>query len=908
MKHGQQLFNALKSHGVAFAIVNLMLTTNYLNAVEKATPFQVWLEGYRIHRTNQSAQSLTWVIEVNGYQALGRNANNETAYTYHNNLTGNRHVVFLDGWKGDRYAPVSNKIGYVYGVDYAGPVISSELAEVVVRGTEYRYQIAATGHPKRLWAEGLPRGLKVDRNGQIYGRPEATGRYAVTLYAENTYDTTSATLRIDVVDGKNGGGLLNSHTLVVDENLIVTRTPGDGPISSGLTWIVRRNGVQKLGRNALSETRYQYYRHWEGGEFTVHLESLGQRVSNIVAYKPSKSVFPLAITNASLHSGTMGKAISPYTITTNLSCDDFSATDLPSGLRLEGNQIVGTPLEAGSFPVKLSVAGDSGYATALLTLDIDDMGVSGFDAYLLTHLANAKISRTEGNQPGLVWVIHDLGGELKARLPAHNREVFTIPPGWGQVYVALEAWIDGQSRIVSNTILSSSFPDNGAHAPVFTMLPKVLLEKGKALEPIEIEAAGQDVNFWINGSKLPTGMSFDGRFLHGNPAVNGDFDVPVHASNAFGSATMDLQLSVAEIVSDNTSFAIYHERDGIITRSSGTAEQLRWVVYRNGHRDYEYADRGQTTFHFLRSHLPGDFVIFLEAIDGKDFVRVSNMLSFRTTTEQIGPVLASPRDYVVKRGVGVFIPLEFSGDPDWYSFADAPPGLSLSSSAALTGTPGTNGFYESVITATESGNESDTELTFLVAIPSETGYASEYLLRMTEGNVLVRSPGEDATLYWTVAYDGEVVFRKRAGSHLNYSYHRDFLPGDYEIYLEGYRSGNYVRVSNIAQFSVNHSAPLIDHVSSTTSGQDDSFLKPVLETGRDEGGLPYVAYTYSVNTGSDEFELKSYSSLNMVSWEPNTFYNRIVLSADEHHEIRQDFFRAESSQMFFRYSVISTDE
>ncbi|MDA3923772.1 MAG: Ig domain-containing protein [Kiritimatiellae bacterium] len=892
------------------------LQTFAVEGIQELQPYNVWLDGLTIHRTSMSpeANNLGWAIKENGLVELGRNALNETSYTYYRNRAGIDFVVYLDCWKNSRYARTSNTIGYRVGVDYKGPIISSEIAEVTVVNTPYEYQITATGAPHKLYAENLPDGLAVDSNGLIKGVPTQTGKYLITLYAENNRDWTTGTLRLDVVSGNNGGGLFNYYTLVLDENLVVTRNHGDGPYGGGLTWIVKQEGVQKLARNALSETRYQYYGNFSGYTYTIHLEYMSQRCSNIVTYNTATPVYNVSITSASSHSGVMGTDISPYTIQTDRACDAYSAAGLPSGLTVtQSGTIVGLPTEYGSFPVKVSASGSYGVAEKTVTFNIQQGSDDYTTKYSISIDSDHVVTRTAGEHPGLVWVVRVNGNHEVVRRSAEGETTFLYSSGTESehVQIHLEAWIDGKFRPVSNTVVYRS---NGvlSQQPVISMDESYSGHVGSAIEAISVQVTGDPTSIDVNG--LPPGLSFNqtSNLIEGTPTASGTFTTSITAINAYGVALLSLEFEIVPEtqVALEDLFQLSVLSGYNVMRTFGTAESLRWVVYRNGQRVYEYPDTSKTKFNYNRHNEEGEFVVFLEACVEGEFVRVSNFVGYRTLSTDNGPVLKNDRTFTILSGDSVDIELQATGNPSLFEADGLPAGLVLnSSSGRITGTTTQIGDITTLLYITGVNGVSETAVVFQVRQSlSYDQYLGMYLLEIDDLNRFTRSQGDDHKLTWIISKDGEVVLRRNAKNELTYTYNKNYDPGVYTCYLQAYVDSDFRQVSNTIEYTVeadsdfseNGFPNLVEHAMGTRAGTEPHHTTPDLIKINTEGGLTYLTYRYSVNTDASDVCLFVESAKKLGEWSRSAPVSVAVVSGDEHHEVRDVLFCIESDRGFLR--------
>ena len=80
------------------------------------------------------------------------------------------------------------------------PVVTSATTAAGTLGEPFSYQITATNQPTSYGVQGLTSGLALNAStGLISGTPKATGKYTLTLNADNSVGKGSATLTLTVV-------------------------------------------------------------------------------------------------------------------------------------------------------------------------------------------------------------------------------------------------------------------------------------------------------------------------------------------------------------------------------------------------------------------------------------------------------------------------------------------------------------------------------------------------------------------------------------------------------------------------------------------------------------------------------------------------------------------------------------
>lgn len=254
----------------------------------------------------------------------------------------------------------------------------------------------------------------------------------------------------------------------------------------------------------------------------------------------AEPIDPPVITSVLTRSATVNEAFN-YTLTaTGTGPIAYAVTNLPDGLTFdsETQQISGSATTAGVYNIGLLASNDGGTSNKTLVLTVGTpptitsqltaSGTAGdqFSTYTFTASGSPNITYQVSNLPqGLTF-------------DAGNRKINGTPSFAG----------------VTNVLLTAT---NTYGTDVQTLV--ITIEEG--LEPPTITSAltaNATVNFPFNytitadgsqpmsytASNLPIGLSISGNSISGIPTVAGEYDISITASNAAGSDTKTLVLTI----------------------------------------------------------------------------------------------------------------------------------------------------------------------------------------------------------------------------------------------------------------------------------------------------------------------------------------------------------------------------
>lgn len=598
----------------------------------------------------------------------------------------------------------------------AVPAITSSLSESVNLGTFFSYSIQATNSPLTYAISGdaLPAGLSFSGN-QITGVPTETGTFSITLEATNVIGTGSATLTLVVnqiglapvitsADAATGNvGSAFSYSVTATNNPTAFSIIGLGSFP-GLSFNPATGVISGTPTSTASGTVVISATNAAGTD-TANLSITIGGVVNL----------PPAITSPLTETVTRGQFFS-YAIAATNSPDTFAIAGdpLPNGLSFSGNTISGIPTELGTFNIDLQVTNDFGSDAETLVLNVVDPApvitsagtASGNVGTPFSFFVEADnnptsfgISGLSGTFPGLSF--NSSTGEISGTPTAavSGNVVVSATNAAGTTTASLALTI---APAPSAPVIDSSLAEEATVGSFFIY---------------SITATNAPDTFALSGDPLPDGLSFSGSTISGIPTELGTFNIDLEASNAFGTGTATLVLTVADpapvITSASTaggninvpfSYSIEATNNptsfGIIGLGS-----FPGLIFNSSTGEIS----GTPT-----TEVSGDVVVSATNAAGTDSATVT--LIFDSDQP---PAITSSLTEEVTLGDFFFYPITATNSPSLYAISgDAlPEGLSFSS-GFISGTPTETGTFNIDLEATNSFGTGTATLVLTVADPA----------------------------------------------------------------------------------------------------------------------------------------------------------------------------------------------
>lgn len=577
-----------------------------------------------------------------------------------------------------------------------------------------------------------------------------------------------------------------------------------GTLGESLTWVVVEDGEIVLGRNASNELSYTYYANQTGREYFVYLEQWGGkhyvRVSNIVAYRPGSDSEAPVITSERAAVAIRGRSFR-YVVEATGERLGFRAANLPDGLTMDGQGVIsGVPAQIGNHAVTLSASSGENVGTAAFALSIVDGVNDGGLTSRHTLVLDSGYNVTWNLRPedaDLTMVVKENGVQVLGRnVLGVTRDGYYANKS-GRVYsIHLESVAGSSYQRVSNIVYYQ--PGTNAGLPLITSSPSAFGTVGQANFVYQINALNAPTSFSATG--LPGGLSVTSRgLISGTPGESGTFLIGLAATNPVGTARSTLTLVVSPAANDERLFTLFRSADHIVYRSPGRAPSLTWVVRAGGREVLRRHANDEESLPYHRAAFEPAYSVHLEAWINGAYRRVSN-----TVGEDLPALAFVGETSLLLRAGSAMEPFRVRLNAGYQTLQvfGLPAGLSLSD-ATISGTPTTPGSYPVQLQAHSTSGFATATLAMEV-LPAVAETAPEKLVSLRivgEHHTLHRTAADLDNLAWVVTMNGEVVLQRSAGGETSYTYHRNFLPGEYTVHLEAPIQGKPTRVSNVVGYT-----------------------------------------------------------------------------------------------------------
>ena len=601
------------------------------------------------------------------------------------------------------------------------PVINSPLTATGQVGVAFSYQITATNSPTSFNATGLPAGLTVNTTtGLISGTPTTAGTYSVTISATNSTGTGSATLTLTINPPPPviTSATTASGTVGVAFSYQITAT--NNPTSFNATGLPGGLTVNTI-TGLISGTPTT------AGTYTVTISATnaggtGSATLTLTVVNPPPPVISSPLTAT----GQVGVAFS-YQITATNNPTSFNATGLPAGLTVNTatGLISGTPAmgtDAGSpYTVTISATNSGGTGSATLTLTIkpppppvitSPLTATGQVGVAFSYQITATNNPTSYNATGLpAGLTVNTATGLISGTPATGTDV-------GSPYgVTISATNSGGTGSATLTLTIKPAP------PVITSSLTAAGQVGVAFS-YQITATNNPTSFGATG--LPAGLTINTStgLISGTPTTAGTYTVTISATNAggTGSATLVLTIKPAKPVITSSLTA---------TGTVGVAFSYQITATNNPTSFNATGLPSGLTVNTATGLISGTPAAGTDA--GSPYsVTISatnsggtGSATLKLTIKPGVPVITSASTASGTIGVAFSYQITATNNPTSFGASGLPPGLTLETKpntlGLIDGTPTTAGIYAVTISATNAGGTGTATLVITIGPFTATG-------------------------------------------------------------------------------------------------------------------------------------------------------------------------------------------
>ena len=420
------------------------------------------------------------------------------------------------------------------------PAINSAPTKSGQTGVAFNYQITAAPGPaftSYAALDTLPAGLSLNTGtGAVTGTPTAVGGPTnVRLTGSNAFGTSAQfTLAITITLGPpvitSSLAVSGGATVPFSYQITATNPPHSAfnatPLPAGLS-VNTSSGL--ISGTPLPGT---------GGVYSVTLSATNATGTGSATLSLTISESPPVITSPGTASGQTGSPFS-YQITATNGTTGFSATGLPPGLTLNATSglISGTPTSAGTFNATMTATNGSGSDTDPLVITItlgpptitSASTAGGAQGFPFSYQITATNSPTSFGSTAL---------PAGLTLNTTSGLISGTPTGTGTFNVTISATNATGTATQPLTITI------GVGIPVITSAPSASGGTGLAFLH-QISATNNPTSYGATG--LPAGLAINPAtgLITGTPTAAGTFSVNASATNATGTGTQALTITIS---------------------------------------------------------------------------------------------------------------------------------------------------------------------------------------------------------------------------------------------------------------------------------------------------------------------------------------------------------------------------
>ncbi|MDR2327040.1 MAG: putative Ig domain-containing protein [Acidovorax sp.] len=696
----------------------------------------------------------------------------------------------------------------------------------------------------------LPAGLSLNATtGQITGTPTASGSFSFTIQVTDSHGATGSQTYTQTVAQQTPQA--NAVTASVAANSSangIALSISGGTATSVAVTTQAAHGIAAASGTSISYTPVAGYSGSDSFQYTASNAggTSAAATVNITVTAPTLNIAP-----SSLPAGMVGKAYSqglaasqgqsPYTYTT-------SVGSWPNGLSLDPTtgQITGTPTVSGSFNLTVQIT--------------DSNGVVGSQSYTLTvvvavPVANAVVATVAANSSATDIALNITGGAASSVAVAVQAAHGTATASGLSISYTPVAGYSG-----SDSFQYTATNASGTSAPAtvtvnvtqstLTLSPSSLPSGRVNTAYSQTLTASQGTapyTYAISAGSLPAGLSLASGQITGTPSADGSFSFTVQATDSYGATGFEsytlaiaVQIPVANAVSatvaaNSQANAITLGTTGVVSSVAVTAQAAHGTATASG-RSITYTPNagysGTDSFSYIATNSSGSSNPAVVSI------------TVTPPTLSISPSNLSGGTVGTTYSQGLTASLGTESYHYTLSAGSLPPGLSLSDSGSLSGTPAADGSFSFTVQATDfygaTGSQAYT-LVIAVTAPVANGVVATVAANSSGNDIALNITGGAASSV-AVAAQAAQGTATASGTHISYTPAAGYSGADSFQYTATNASGTSAAATVTLTITA---STLVMAPSSLHAGAVNTAYSETLTSSGGQG-----PYTYAVSAGS----------------------------------------------------------
>jgi hyaluronate lyase len=436
---------------------------------------------------------------------------------------------------GDTSFKPAPSVQQILTVTQVTPGITSVNGATAVRGLPFRYQITASRDATGYGATGLPSGLVVDSvTGKISGTATVSGSFSVTLSAQNSAGTGTATLNLNVVE-PYVYETFESYTIGAAVPLVAPSSVTSGIKATGQ--VTTSAGTSTIG-GVNGKVGWFNDSGASSGQLEFNAGASGQSYLT-VSFELCNNATPSA-------SGTMALAVSLVAWNANQTTAGGSSTKRIATIEFNQFGSLSTP----AWTIKNSGTVASG-TYAITSKQTVNLFANDHDSNSINYVGPDGNVRTLGANSFAVFLNNVFIGMYGLNLSATDNGttpvVLTGNNNLGRLCFNTSTANTG-NWLIDNVVVSDMPTDVVIPAPAAPIITSPAAASGQAGFAFNYITTNSELaDSYLCDGTLPTGLSFNtsSGIISGNPNQSGTFPVTIYASNSAGTGSLDVTLNIS---------------------------------------------------------------------------------------------------------------------------------------------------------------------------------------------------------------------------------------------------------------------------------------------------------------------------------------------------------------------------